>query len=100
MPCPFKKEKNSLGKPGPKTKKKKIIKTGAERKHLHSQNQFIKQLGESWRSHTAIPDGFLGASGATSIIILSLDTAPGAITAKEESSHKVRKGNLIRTFEP
>ena len=99
MCCPFKKKEFPWGAKA-KNEKEENNKKGAERKHLHSQNQFIKQLGESWRSHTAIPDGFLGASGATSIIILSLDAAPGAITAKEESSHKVRKGNLIRTFEP
>merc|ERR1712023_181946 len=114
-----------------KNEKEENNKKGAERKHLHSQNQSIKQLGEAWRSHKANPtpkrkwptlgtnpfslfsaqvedekhkdlisDGVLGASGATSITILSLHAARRAITATEESSNKVRKGNLIRTFEP
>ena len=53
--CLLKKKKNFLRKHGPKTKNRKIIKKGADRKPLHFQNQFIKQLGEAWRSHRANP---------------------------------------------
>ena len=52
--CLFEKKEISLGGKSQKRIRRKNTE-GAERKHLHSQNQFIKQLGESWKSHRANP---------------------------------------------